>query len=126
MSYEDYSLVNIGVATTFLGVGSYLVGGTKEDDPNRKLLKGFGIFFIIVGSLISVWELVKYGAYRAELANMNGGAAANPMYEVPQSAVVEAPPNTGVVNNAPSGTVIVNNSAPNNMGVGRRNNGRTN
>lgn len=129
MPEVNYFDVFFGLAFTV--VGGYLVGATKDDDPNRKLLKGGGIFLLIVGPILLAWELFKLMTGRMDLSNGNGngnGATINPMYDIPQSAVVEpaAVEPAPIVNAPAAGTVIVNNPAPNNMGIGKRNNGRTN
>jgi hypothetical protein len=123
MAEVNYFDIIFGLA--FTAVGGYLVGATKDDDPNRKLLKGGGIFFLIVGPILLAWELFKLMARRMDMSNNNGNTTVNPMYELPQNAVVEPSAEQPVVN-VPNGTVIVNNPAPGNTGVGRRNNGRTN
>ena len=106
-------------------VGGYLVGATKDEDPNRKMLKGWGIFLLVIGSLAFGYGLAKM--YVIHLATQNnGGYTNNPMYEMPQSAVVEPAPAVPAAVNAPNGTVIVNNPAPGNVGVAKRNNMRTN
>jgi hypothetical protein len=136
---------NLIVATIFVGVASGLIWGFDKD-PNKKTYRGFGIFFFVLGFLIYGYELAKlYFAYR-EFQAMTGQGTVAQVVEVPQSAVVEGPQNLGtaepmmtnvpvqnavepapIVNNAPNGTVIVNNPGNgSNTGVGRRNNGRTN
>ena len=125
MAEVNYFDVFFGLAFTV--VGGYLVGSTKDDDPNRKLLKGGGIFFLIVGPILLAWELFKLMARRMDLSNGNGngnGATINPMYDIPQSAVVE--PAAPIVNAPAAETIIVNNPANGNIGIARRNNGRTN
>jgi len=127
MSEVNYYDIIFGVI--FTSVGGYLVGATKDDDPNRKVLKGFGIFSLVLGCVLISWEVLKYfnrndNSNSNSNSNNNGNTTVNPMYEIPQSAVVEPSAEQPVVN-VPNGTVIVNNPAGN-TGVGRRNNARAN
>ena len=119
MAEVNYFEVFFGLAFTV--VGGYLVGATKDDDPNRKLLKGGGIFLLIVGPILLAWELFKFTIVRM---SVNNGATINPMYDIPQNAVVE--PAAPIVNAPAAETIIVNNPANGNIGIARRNNGRTN
>ena len=136
MSYYEPGWWNITFATIFIGLAAGLIWGIKDDAPNKKTYRNVGIFFFVFGFVIYGYEIARlYFAYK----EMTGG------YEMPQSAVVEpaapvanaapvlnapvvnAVEPAPVVNNAPNGTVIVNNPVPNNaatrnVGVGRRNN----
>jgi hypothetical protein len=99
-----------------IGTGSYLVASTKDDAPNRKTIKGLGIFAIILGTFALAWGLFKMYVQR------QGNVTFNPMYQPGEveNAVIGETPAPSV--NVPNGTVIVNNPAPGNMGVGIRNN----
>lgn len=99
-----------------MSVGTYLVATTKDDAPNRKILKGAGIFAIVIGTLAMGYGLAKM------YFQQPGEMTLNPMYQQPsqvENAVIGEPPASV---NVPNGTVIVNNPAPGNTGVGIRNN----
>jgi hypothetical protein len=121
---------DIIMGSAFIGVGAYLVASTKDDAPNRKTLKGFGIFFIIVGVFAFA-----YGVARMVLLGQgvpNSGYTPNPVYEMPQteSAVIEpnigvqnaTPPNNTVQNAAPNGTTVIVNQPNGTPNIGKRNN----
>lgn len=116
-------MFDIIIGLAFTAVGGYLVGSTKDDDPNRKTLKGFGIFFIIVGIFAFAYGVVRMMLLRQGMAAPE--YTPNPVFEQPQqveNAVVAEQPPANV--NAPNGTVIVNNPAPGNTSVGVRNNNK--
>ena len=48
------------VGLGFIGVASYLLATLKKEDPNYKTMLGFGIFFILIGTIIFMWNLLKY------------------------------------------------------------------
>jgi hypothetical protein len=46
---------------SFIGVGAYLVASQKDrNSPNYTKFRGFGIFFIVIGSLIFTWNITTF------------------------------------------------------------------
>lgn len=111
---------DVFVGIGLIGGGAALIATTKDDSPNRKTLKGFGIFFIVLGSIAFAYGLLK--KYILSAGNSaNDGYTENPLYENQQvqNAVIGEP-------NAIQAFPVEQPNRTNNRTVAIPNNRRTN
>lgn len=83
------------VGLLFIGVASCFVATPplKKEDPNYKTIRGLGIFFVLIGVTIFMWNLLKYMIQYVPVQG-NVPVTQNPVFTPSNNRYVQHPNNS--------------------------------
>ena len=86
-------VIGIIISLGFIGATSYLLATLKKEDPNYKTILGFGIFFILIGAIMFIWNLLKYMIQYVPVQG-NVPVTQNPVFTPSNNRYVQHPNNS--------------------------------
>ena len=86
-------VIGIIIGLGFIGAASYLLATLKKEDPNYKTILGFGIFFILIGAIMFIWNLLKYMIQYVPVQG-NVPVTQNPVFTPSNNRYVQHPNNS--------------------------------